>query len=55
MHEYRCPNYAFRCKYGACVKKNAKCNGENDCIDGSDENLPECRSSPQQSNGPNCQ
>jgi len=41
--QYRCPSYAYRCKYGACVDKNAKCNGKNDCVDGSDENLPECR------------
>lgn len=43
MYNNRCPNYSFRCKYGACVDYNAKCDGKNDCIDGSDENMPECR------------
>lgn len=39
----RCPGSAFRCNYGACISKNAKCNGKNDCVDGSDEQLPECK------------
>jgi len=50
---YRCPKYAYRCKYGACVDKSKKCDGKNDCADGSDENLPECRSiNSQNPNGP---
>lgn len=53
----RCPDYAFRCKYGACVDKTVKCNGKKDCVDGSDENLPECNKNsqrPQQTNATNC-
>jgi len=38
----RCPNFLFRCKYGACVSKNSKCNGIKDCADGSDE-TSECQ------------
>jgi len=41
--KYRCPGSAFRCNYGACVSKNSICNGEYDCVDGSDEKLPECK------------
>lgn len=36
MH-YRCPKYTFKCRYGACINKLSKCNGVNNCIDGSDE------------------
>lgn len=25
------------------MDKSLKCNGNNDCVDGSDENLPECQ------------
>lgn len=25
------------------MDKSAKCNGKNECVDGSDENLPECK------------
>lgn len=42
MYYYSCASYAFRCSYGACVDKTAKCNGVKDCVDGSDENLAEC-------------
>lgn len=31
-----CPR-GFRCRYGACVPKNSRCNGIEDCADGSDE------------------
>jgi len=41
----RCQSHEYRCKYGACVDKSTKCNGKNDCVDGSDENLPECKQS----------
>jgi len=53
----RCPNYAFQCQYGACVPKIAKCNGKNDCADGSDEKLIECLkgSSSSVQPKPNCQ
>jgi len=43
----RCQSYLFRCNYGACVDKNVLCNGVKECVDGSDENLPECRVSHQ--------
>lgn len=33
----RCPNYSFKCKYGACISKTKKCDGVKQCIDGSDE------------------
>lgn len=39
----RCPGLAFRCKYGACINKNLICDGNKDCVDGSDESAPECR------------
>ncbi|XP_060871427.1 complement factor I-like [Metopolophium dirhodum] len=39
----KCPGSAFCCNYGACVSKNSKCNGKYDCVDGSDEKLPECK------------
>lgn len=39
---FRCPTYAFRCKYGACINKNLVCNGENDCKDNSDETNAKC-------------
>lgn len=39
----RCPGLAFRCDYGACISKNLKCDGKNDCFDGSDENAFVCR------------
>ncbi|XP_066998504.2 modular serine protease [Anabrus simplex] len=34
----RCPETAFQCQYGACIKKHHKCDGNHDCADGSDEN-----------------
>lgn len=35
--DIKCPGFAFRCSYGACVGGDAKCNGVKDCSDGSDE------------------
>ncbi|KAH8289059.1 hypothetical protein KR054_008100, partial [Drosophila jambulina] len=32
-----CPAYSFRCGTGACIAGSMKCNGVNDCFDGSDE------------------
>ncbi|VVC38140.1 Hypothetical protein CINCED_3A020844, partial [Cinara cedri] len=32
-----CPNYLFQCKYGACVGGDSKCDGVEQCADGSDE------------------
>lgn len=37
-----CPDYAFRCSYGACIDGDAICNGIKDCIDNSDETLSNC-------------
>lgn len=39
---FTCPEFAFRCSYGACTKGDAKCNGDQDCADLSDELLKEC-------------
>lgn len=33
----RCPTYMYRCNYGACVSRAARCNGLADCVDASDE------------------
>ncbi|XP_050434792.1 modular serine protease-like isoform X2 [Adelges cooleyi] len=51
---FSCPSYAFRCKYGACIDRNFKCDGKRDCIDGSDENLPECKGHVTTGSGSNC-
>lgn len=32
----------FRCLYGACIDKSLECNGQNDCIDKSDELTEKC-------------
>ncbi|XP_037299562.1 modular serine protease isoform X2 [Manduca sexta] len=37
-----CPDYYFRCAYGACVDRGADCDGKNDCADGSDEDNVLC-------------
>ncbi|XP_038221558.1 modular serine protease-like isoform X2 [Zerene cesonia] len=39
----QCPDYLFRCTYGACVDGLAPCNNVTDCADNSDELLPRCR------------
>lgn len=39
----RCPSGTFQCSYGACVDLEAVCNGEPDCVDYSDELLPQCK------------
>lgn len=33
----RCPMNMYRCNYGACVNRTARCNGLVDCVDASDE------------------
>lgn len=33
----RCPTQLYRCSYGACVNRTARCDGLTDCVDGSDE------------------
>lgn len=32
-----CLKNEFRCKQGGCIPKNWKCDGQEDCEDGSDE------------------
>ena len=32
-----CSPTSFTCKSGECIPNNLKCNGKNDCSDGSDE------------------
>ncbi len=32
-----CSPNSFTCKSGKCIPQNLKCNGKNDCPDGSDE------------------
>ncbi|XP_050676515.1 low-density lipoprotein receptor-like [Leptidea sinapis] len=38
-----CPDYLFRCTYGACIDGTALCNGVQDCADNSDELHHKCR------------
>lgn len=33
----RCPTHMYRCNYGACVNRTARCDGLADCVDASDE------------------
>lgn len=37
-----CPKGTFQCGIGGCLDLKVKCNGKEECLDGSDENLPEC-------------
>lgn len=37
-----CPPFGFRCGYGACVDEKARCDGNFDCFDQSDENYLLC-------------
>lgn len=39
---FRCPGFSFQCAYGACIDKTKKCDGEEDCKDGSDEDPELC-------------
>ena len=32
-----CTHDEFRCDYGGCIPKRYRCDGEDDCDDGSDE------------------
>ena len=32
-----CTHDEFRCNYGGCIPKRYRCDGEDDCDDGSDE------------------
>lgn len=38
-----CADNEFQCKNGICIQEEWTCDTDNDCFDGSDENLPECR------------
>lgn len=42
-NSYRCPQFLFRCNYGACIDGDLKCNGVTNCADGSDEEPRLCR------------
>lgn len=44
--DIKCPGFAYKCKYGACAKTNAECNGVVDCFDGSDEDPHICDTPP---------
>ncbi|CAD6995674.1 modular serine protease isoform X2 [Ceratitis capitata] len=39
----KCPTYAFRCAYGACIPGIKRCNNKQDCADNSDELKSICR------------
>jgi len=39
---YSCPATAFRCADGACIDGNLRCNGIDNCADGSDESRSSC-------------
>lgn len=34
---HSCPKNTYRCNYGACVARDARCNGVINCADNSDE------------------
>lgn len=37
-----CPSFGFRCRYGACISKDNRCNNKINCVDGSDEDKITC-------------
>lgn len=37
-----CPDFGFRCAYGACLNADVECNGVQDCADNSDEETLNC-------------
>lgn len=44
IFDFRCPGFTYKCEYGACVIRDAECDGKIDCADGSDERSPNCKS-----------
>lgn len=43
ISEVPCSNKQFRCASGDCIHNSFVCDGEQDCKDGSDESLTECK------------
>lgn len=41
-----CPPFLFECKNHVCVQQHWRCDGDNDCGDGSDEELHLCCETP---------
>lgn len=39
----KCPDNEFRCNNGMCIMKDWLCDGIDDCLDGSDEIVSNCR------------
>ena len=42
IYSSACEEEEFQCSSGLCIPKVYKCDGDNDCSDGSDESLNNC-------------